>query len=174
MLLIVGVGWAWVTRQQRWQQNHGTIGPQWINEHRLSERESRSAAPYATIVRALINEALLGSMADLRGAKRSLGDMPLVILTHGYGKESPVSGGVSAEVAAKLASGWSETQSGLLRLSSNSGQVIAENSDHFIQREASRLVVAAVREVVGAVRLHAHLDATVLSPLAQLPREKRP
>ncbi len=41
VVLVVGVGWAWVGRERDGQQDHGTISPQWINEHRLNERESR-------------------------------------------------------------------------------------------------------------------------------------
>ena len=33
--------WAWVTRERDGPQNHGTISPQWINEQRVNERESR-------------------------------------------------------------------------------------------------------------------------------------
>jgi pimeloyl-ACP methyl ester carboxylesterase len=117
-------------------------------------------------------EAFLASMADLRGVERSLGDTPLVVLTHG--KEESPPPGVSAEVAAKMARAWREMQSELPRLSSNSVHVIAENSQHYIHWDASRLVVAAVREAVGAARTHAHLDASVLSPLARLPREAAP
>jgi pimeloyl-ACP methyl ester carboxylesterase len=117
-------------------------------------------------------EAFRASMADLRGSKRSLGDMPLVVLTHG--KEDSPPPGVSADIAAKMARVWREMQSELPRLSSNSMHVIAENSHHYIQWEASRLVVAAVREVVRVARTHAHLDANVLSPLSRLPRETAP
>lgn len=49
---------------------------------------------------------------------------------------------------ARMARAWRERQSEL-PLSSNSVHVIAENSGHYIQWEASR-VVAAVREVVTA------------------------
>jgi hypothetical protein len=41
VVLMVGVVWAWVGREPDGQQDHGTISPQWINEHRLNERESR-------------------------------------------------------------------------------------------------------------------------------------
>jgi hypothetical protein len=58
-----------------------------------------------------------------------------------------------------------ETQPELLRLSSNSAQVVAANSDHFIQRDAPDLVVAAVHEVVDAARAHRHVDGSVLSSL---------
>jgi hypothetical protein len=33
--------WAWVARDWDGQQDHGTISPQWINEQRLNDRQSR-------------------------------------------------------------------------------------------------------------------------------------
>lgn len=33
--------WAWVSRERDGPPDYGTISPQWINEQRLSERESR-------------------------------------------------------------------------------------------------------------------------------------
>jgi pimeloyl-ACP methyl ester carboxylesterase len=118
-------------------------------------------------------ELLVGAMADLRSVPRSLGDRPLVVLTHGYGKESPPPG-IPAEVIATLTQGWSEIQAELPRLSSNSVQVVAENSYHFIQKDTPALVVAAVREVVGAVHMRNRLEERVLSPLGHLPREVTP
>ena len=35
------VVWAWITRERNAQQDHGTISPQWINEQRLNDRQSR-------------------------------------------------------------------------------------------------------------------------------------
>jgi hypothetical protein len=35
------VAWAWVTRGRKVQQDYGTISPQWINEQRLNDRQSR-------------------------------------------------------------------------------------------------------------------------------------
>lgn len=118
-------------------------------------------------------ELLVGAMADLRSVPRSLGDRPLVVLTHGYGNESAPPG-VPADVVAMLARAWSQLQAELPRLSSNSVQVIADNSYHFIQKDTPALVVAAVDEVVKAVRTRSRLDRSVLSPLGHLPREGAP
>jgi pimeloyl-ACP methyl ester carboxylesterase len=104
-------------------------------------------------------DAFRTSMAEVRGAK--LGDLPLVVLTRG--KEPPPPPGVTAEVHARMAQVWREMQAELPRLSSNSAHVIAENSGHYVHQDAPRLVVAAVREVVGAVRTHARVDASRLS-----------
>lgn len=116
--------------------------------------------------------AFRSSMAELRNAQRSLGDMPLAVLTRGI--ESPPPPGVSAELDARMASVWREMQSELPRLSSNSVHLIAENSHHYLQWEAPRLVVGAILEVVAAARARRRLDASALSPLARLPRAAAP
>lgn len=109
-------------------------------------------------------DAFRESMAQLRAAPRVLGGMPLVVLTHG--KEEPEELGVSPEVSAQMARAWGEMQAELPRLSSNSAHVVAVNSRHFIQFDAPKLVVAAVREVVLSQREHRHVNADVLAPLA--------
>lgn len=47
-----------------------------------------------------------------------------------------------------------------------SAQVVATKSHHFIQFDAPKLVMAAVQEVVGAVRTHGRIDPTPLHALA--------
>jgi pimeloyl-ACP methyl ester carboxylesterase len=118
-------------------------------------------------------DTMLAGMADLRSVPRSLGDRPLVVLTHGYGKEN-VPPEVPAAITATLTQGWSEIQAELPRLSLNSVQVVAENSYHFIQKDTPALVIAAVREVVRAARTRTRLDGSVLSPLGRLPRDTTP
>lgn len=112
-------------------------------------------------------DSFRASMAEVRDSKRSLGDMPLVVLSHG--KEGPPPPGVSAGLGAQMARVWREMQSELPRLSSNSVHVTAENSGHYIHGEAPRLVVAAVREVLRAARTPARVDASTISPFAHEP-----
>ena len=88
-------------------------------------------------------------MAQLRAANRSLGDNPLVVLTAGQ-SDDPVPG-VSPEINAQMAKISREMQAALPSLSSNSAQVVATKSHHFIQFEAPKLVILAVQQVVGAV-----------------------
>jgi hypothetical protein len=49
-------------------------------------------------------------------------------------------------------------------LSTSSAHAIADHSGHFIQTDASHLVVASVRQVVEAVRSHGTVDAKALEP----------
>jgi pimeloyl-ACP methyl ester carboxylesterase len=110
-----------------------------------------------------------GSMADVRRANRSLGDKPLIVLTHG--KEPPRPDWLSEDTYGHCVQLQRDLQANLARLSSNSAQVVAENSGHFIQEDAPGLVVAAVREAVEAVRQRGRVSASKLIPLA---REGRP
>jgi len=111
-------------------------------------------------------DAKRAAMARLRGANRSLGDRPLVVLTAGLQSDEP---GVSPELRARESQVWNAMQAELPRLSSNSAHVVAARSHHFIQLEAPELVVAGVREVVDAVRTHGRVDAAKLTALAAPP-----
>ncbi len=109
-------------------------------------------------------DAISAAMAQLRAANRSLGDKPLVVLTAGQ-PQGPIPG-VSPEVNAQMAKISAEMQAALPTFSSNSTQVVATKSHHFIQREAPKLVIAAVQQVVGAVRTHGRVDPAPLRALA--------
>lgn len=69
-------------------------------------------------------------------AVKTFGDMPLIVLT---GKQNDIPG-------------WTEWQSELLQLSSNSQQMFAENSGHNIQVDEPQAAVAAILQMVQQVR----------------------
>ncbi len=81
----------------------------------------------------------------------TLGDIPLVVLTRGE-HAVPDAYGVSAEVVEQAQAAWYEMQAELAALSSNGKQVVAEQSDHYIQLDQPELVIDAIREVVEAAR----------------------
>jgi hypothetical protein len=91
-----------------------------------------------------------------RASNRFLGDIPLVVLTHG--KVLPLEQDKSEEQVLQNERVLQETQADLVKLSSNSVQVIAEKSGHYIHLDEPRLVVAAIHEVVDAVRAHRKVD----------------
>ena len=109
-------------------------------------------------------EDLRRSMADVRASNQSLGDRPLVVLTHG--RDDPPEPGDPPDLGPRLARVWGEMQAELLRLSSNSVQIVATNSRHFIQFDAPKLVSAAALEVVRAARTHTRLNPEPLNRLA--------
>jgi pimeloyl-ACP methyl ester carboxylesterase len=107
-------------------------------------------------------DTFMAGFADLRATSRSFGDKPLVVLTRG--KEAPEPG-ISPELAAQLVQVWRQMQVELSELSSNSLHLVARNSSHFIQVDEPKLVSAAVRAVVHAVRTRSQLDPEPLVSL---------
>lgn len=108
-------------------------------------------------------DTLVAGISDMRTHGRSIGDRPLVVLTRGKEEVSP---GTSPEQTARLVRAWHDVQSELPRLSTNAVQVVADNSGHFIQWAAPKLVVASVRQVVETCRTRGRVDGSVLASLA--------
>ncbi len=75
-----------------------------------------------------------------------LGEKPLVVLTRGRREEI-------SEEEAQAEEVWMELQEELAASSTNSTQIIAEESGHFIQADQPGLVVEAIRKVTEEVRL---------------------
>jgi pimeloyl-ACP methyl ester carboxylesterase len=81
-------------------------------------------------------------------APRSLGDRPLAVLTHGQPFPGPF---------AILESGWSEGQTRLAALSTNSLLIVAKKSNHMIELDEPGLVVEAIRRVHATARDNARV-----------------
>jgi pimeloyl-ACP methyl ester carboxylesterase len=79
----------------------------------------------------------------------SLGDLPLVVLSHGQPMAMP---GLSDEVNQTYEQLWQELQAELAGLSSQGRLIVAEGSGHYIQLERPQLVIDAIAEVVTAAR----------------------
>ncbi len=84
-------------------------------------------------------------------AASPLPPIPLVVLSRGQTMAMPseLPGGLTGE---ELERDWSASQSGLAALLPNARHVIARESEHYIQLQQPDLVIAAIREVVDAVR----------------------
>jgi pimeloyl-ACP methyl ester carboxylesterase len=76
---------------------------------------------------------------------KSLGDLPLIVLTRGLPDPLPI---LSEQENAQYDATWHELQRELVGLSSNGRQVIAQHSGHYIQLDEPNLVIEAVRELV--------------------------
>jgi len=85
--------------------------------------------------------------ASIKGQIYSFGDKPLVDVS-AAGALRPAPPAVAEERASKYA----ELQTKLLSLSSNSKQLIAENSGHFIIIDRPDVVIDAIKQVVWSVR----------------------
>ncbi|MBE0669968.1 MAG: alpha/beta hydrolase [Anaerolineales bacterium] len=76
---------------------------------------------------------------------KSLGNLPLIVLTRGLPDSLPI---LSEQENAQYDATWHQLQFELVGLSSNSKQVMAQHSGHYIQLDEPNLVVDAVRELV--------------------------
>lgn len=94
------------------------------------------------------SDALVETLEQVRRTG-SLGDLPLVVLT----ATGPVwwpdmPGAVNPVKFRKM---WLDLQQDLTKLSSNSRQILAEQSGHFIQFDQPELIVAAIQQLVDRV-----------------------
>lgn len=92
------------------------------------------------------------NLAQVRAARiTSLGDMPLIVLTHGRLDAIP---GVttSEEAVQQVEKVWQDLQRELAALSPKGQLLVAEGIGHNIQFENPDLVIDAILEVVEAVR----------------------
>jgi hypothetical protein len=94
---------------------------------------------------------------SMRGSEKpgSLGALPVGVITHGQPFPGPF---------AILEKNWSQGQTHLAALSSNSQLILATNSNHMIEIDEPHLVVDMVHRVHTAVR-----NRTVLAPAATAP-----
>jgi pimeloyl-ACP methyl ester carboxylesterase len=79
----------------------------------------------------------------------SLGDLPLVVLSHGQPMVMP---GLTDAVNQAYEQLWQELQAELAGLSSRGRLVVAQDSGHYIQLERPQLVIDAIGQVAAAAR----------------------
>jgi pimeloyl-ACP methyl ester carboxylesterase len=91
--------------------------------------------------------ALEQSYQAVRAAAISdLGDLPVIVLSRGQPDPLP---GMSPSEQQPYEQTWRELQAKLVELSSNSSQVIAEQSGHYIQLAQPELVIQAIRRIIS-------------------------
>jgi pimeloyl-ACP methyl ester carboxylesterase len=91
----------------------------------------------------------IAESAAQAAATGSLGDMPLVVLSHDPDAPQP---DLPEDLVKPTNEAWQQMQEELVRLSARGKQVIAKNSGHYIQLDRPDLVIAGVRSVVDQVR----------------------
>jgi pimeloyl-ACP methyl ester carboxylesterase len=89
------------------------------------------------------------AMSEQAGRTGSLGDRPVVALSASVPRPMP---DVSAEVNAAMWRTWQELHRELAGLSTNSDHRIVDRAGHYIHWDRPEAVVAAIRDVVTAVR----------------------
>jgi pimeloyl-ACP methyl ester carboxylesterase len=91
----------------------------------------------------------ISESAAQTAATGSLGDMPLVVLSHDPDTPQP---DLPEDLVKPANDAWQQMQEELAHLSSKGKQVIAKNSGHYIQLDRPDLVIKAVRSVVDQAR----------------------
>ena len=112
------------------------------------------AAKDTTFLRALISEtkAIDQSMAQAREAQiKTLGDMPVIVLSRGQGALPP-DAGLPEDVVKQFDAGWQQMQQDMAEMSPRGKRVVAEQSGHYIHLQQPEMVVKAIREVIEMVR----------------------
>ena len=101
--------------------------------------------------RSEVEEMPLASTKSLVATRRSYGDMPLIVLTRGdYDNGMPPN--FTAEDKQAMRTVWEAMHAEMAALSTRGDQRFILNAGHYIQRDAPEAVVAAVADVVAAVR----------------------
>ncbi|TWT27098.1 alpha/beta fold hydrolase [Planomicrobium sp. CPCC 101110] len=86
---------------------------------------------------------------SIRG--RTLGDLPLTIITHGIPTDATAVG-IPAENSEQMENMWQEQQKQLLALSTDSKLIVAEKSGHFVMDDEPELVFKAIKERMEQVK----------------------
>lgn len=95
------------------------------------------------------NEMFVKNLVEINAADTSFGDLPLIVLSRGLFDPMP---GLTDKENQQARQAWSEMQAGMLKLSLNSKQIIAEKSEHFIQLQQPQLVIDAVMNILNVTR----------------------
>lgn len=131
--------------------------------HRPQPKNAAQAHAMRSMSAVLGEEAALAVIAEQAGAVQTLGDRPLVVLTAAADSLPP---DVSAETRRAFADTKLELQRELAALSTNSDHRVLPESRHYIQFDDPAAVIAAVDDVVQAVRTGRSVQA-IASPRAQ-------
>jgi pimeloyl-ACP methyl ester carboxylesterase len=91
----------------------------------------------------------ISTSATQTAATGSLGDIPLVVLSHDPNTPQP---DLREDLVKPTSDAWQQMQQELAHLSTRSTHVIAKNSGHYIQLDRPDIVIDAVRDVVEQAR----------------------
>jgi pimeloyl-ACP methyl ester carboxylesterase len=100
---------------------------------------------------------MFSNSAAETAATASLGDMPLVVLSHDPDKPSSE---MPPDIAKSVNAAWEKMQEELAHLSTRGTQTIARNSSHYIQIDQPEVVIEAVRTVVDQARANQQSQPT--------------
>jgi pimeloyl-ACP methyl ester carboxylesterase len=109
--------------------------------------EYQSPAMYREVVSEYEN--LDQDSDEVVAARRSYGDMPLVVLTGAETQKEPPSSDAVVRARAKV---WNQMHDEIAALSSRGQNRLVEGSGHYIQYQRPQVVIDTVKEVVTEVR----------------------
>lgn len=89
------------------------------------------------------------NLSYLMGINDNSGEMPLIVISRGQAEPLPF---MDESAIEELEAFWSQLQGELLNLSTNSRQIMAENSGHYIQLSEPEIVIEALHELVLSLR----------------------
>ena len=149
---VVGMVLLDSTHEDVWLRFQEALTPaQWTEFEALTVKNQQLLDAYPEAERfftaPLAEDAATGQVRQAR-ASGPLRPMPLVVLAHGIPFDAPISGWPSDKMEAILTA----LQKDLAKLVPNAHYAIATKSGHNIHRDQPELVIAAIREVVEAVR----------------------
>lgn len=119
-----------------------------LPEERQAAAKGLGPQSTAGLVGEMVALEMTASQARATG---TLGSRPVVVLSAGI-QDLPAGIEISDAAQRELKRAWNELQEEIEALSTNSERRLIENSAHYIQLEAPETVIAAVRDVVTAVR----------------------
>lgn len=89
---------------------------------------------------------LRDSLDHVRRSRQSLGDIPVVVLTHD--KAAGAEAGAPEGLEEDVETAWQTMQEDLATISTNARLIVADGSGHFIHVERPDLVIDAIRQVL--------------------------
>lgn len=105
---------------------------------------------------ALLSEAMADgdgvSGAEVRAARRDLGDLPLIVLTAPYGGTGPLPPGIRPEARAAMKQLYATGPDRVAALSTRGVRRAVPDTGHYIQLDRPEVVEAAIEEVLGEAR----------------------
>jgi CubicO group peptidase (beta-lactamase class C family)/pimeloyl-ACP methyl ester carboxylesterase len=160
---VVGMVLVDATHEDNWVRLEEEIGPDLWPQAVAQFTQAVAAG----VLEPLDLETTATQVRDAR-EERPLHPMPLVVLTHTQPPDpATLLPGLSVEASERR---WGEQQADLTTLLSNSQQILAEESGHYIQLDQPNLVIDAIAHVIEAVhdpnRWGAHAAATPTSGVA--------
>ena len=130
--------------------NFSKLPPSDIDLHRWWDSQAQGAPPSMADLDMLL-DCIAEADASIKEQTHALGNKPLVDVMAGNLPPVPPA------MAEKQASKYAELQTKLLALSSNSKQLTAENSGHFIIIDRPDVVIDAIEQVVRSFRTNTKL-----------------